>query len=66
MLSPGIDPGVAEDARFSPYKPGTGFGSALFNTCNGFNKINCYLMLWNVAHCSRASRFAFNRYRHWV
>jgi hypothetical protein len=64
---PGINPGAAEEAEFSRYKPGTGFGSALCDACNGFNEINCSLMLWNVAHrWNRASRFAFNRYRHWV
>jgi hypothetical protein len=67
VLPPGINPGAAEEPEFSRYEPGTGFGSALFNTRNGFNKINRYLMLWNVAHCwNRASWFAFNRYRHWV
>ena len=34
---------------------------------NGFNELNRYLMLWNVAHLwNQGSRFAFNRYRHWV
>jgi hypothetical protein len=67
VLPPGIDPGAAEEAKFSCYKPGTGFGSALFNARNGFNKINRYLMLWNVAyHWNRVSWFAFNRYWHWV
>ncbi len=67
VLPPGINPGAAEKAKFSCYKPGTGFGSALFDARNSFNKINCYLMLWNMAHhWNRASRFAFNRYQHWV
>jgi hypothetical protein len=67
VLAPGIDPRAAEDASFSRYKLGTGFGSVLIDACNGFNKLNCYLMLWNVAHrWNRVSRFAFNRYRHWV
>jgi hypothetical protein len=67
MLAPGIGPGGAEDASFSCYKPGTGFGSALINARNGFNKLNRYLMLWNMAHCwNRVSRFTFNRYRHWI
>jgi hypothetical protein len=66
-LTPGIDPEAAEDASFSRYKPGTNFGSALFDACNCFNELNRYLMLWNVAHrWNRGSRFAFNRYRHWV
>jgi hypothetical protein len=67
MLAPGIDPGAVEDASFSRYKPGTGFGSALIYACNGFNELNRYLMLWNVAHrWNQMSRFAFNQYRHWV
>ncbi len=67
VLAPGTDPGAAEDAAFSRYEPGTGFGSALFDARNGFNELNRYLMLWNVAHhWNRGSRFAFNRYRHWV
>ncbi len=67
VLAPRIDPGAAEDSSFSRYKPGTGFNSALFDARNGFNEINRYLMLWYVAHrWNRGSRFAFNRYRHWV
>ena len=67
MLGPGIDPGAAEDDSNSRYKEGTGFGSALFDAWNGFNELNRYLMLWNVAHLwNRGSQFAFNRYRHWV
>jgi hypothetical protein len=50
VLAPGTDPGAAEDATFSRYELGTGFGSALFDARNGFNEINRYLMLWNVAH----------------
>jgi hypothetical protein len=65
VLTPGVDLGAAEDASFSRYKPGTGFGSDLFDARNGFNELNRYLMLWNVAHrWNRGSRFAFNRYRH--
>jgi hypothetical protein len=42
-------------------------GSALIDACNGFNKLNPYLMLWNVDHrWNQVSRFAFNWYRHWV
>jgi len=45
----------------------TGFSSALFDARNGFNELNRYLMLWNVAHLwNQGSRFTFNRYRHWV
>ncbi len=58
---------VYANASFSRYEPGTGFGSALIDAHNGFNKLNLYLMLWNVAHrWKRVSWFAFNRYRHWV
>ena len=67
VLAPGVDPGAAEDATLSRYEPGTGFGSALFDARNGFNELNRYLMLWNVVHrWNRGSRFAFNRYWHWV
>ncbi len=45
MLGPGIDPGAAEDNNHSHYEEGTGFGSALFDARNGFNKLNRYLML---------------------
>ncbi|KAL3826408.1 hypothetical protein ACHAXA_008616 [Cyclostephanos tholiformis] len=68
VLDPRTDPNVAaEDATFTRYKPGTGFGSELFDARNGFNELNRYLMLWNVAHrWNRGSRFAFNRDWHWV
>jgi hypothetical protein len=45
VLAPGIDPRAAEDAMFSRYELGTGFGSALINARNGFNNLNRYLML---------------------
>ncbi len=67
MLGPGINPGAAEDDSHSHYEEGTRFGSALFDARNGFNELNHYLMLWNVAHLwNRGSWFAFNRYRPWV
>jgi hypothetical protein len=50
VLAPRIDPRAAKDASFSRYEPETGFGSAFFDAHNGFNEINQYLMLWNVAH----------------
>jgi hypothetical protein len=50
LLDPNVDPGAAEDDRQSRYEAETGFGSALFDARNGFNELNCYLMLWNVAH----------------
>ena len=50
VLASGINPRAAEDVTFSRYEPETGFGSALFDTRNGFNEIKRYLMLWNVAH----------------
>ena len=62
-----VDPGAADDNSHSHYKEGTGFGSSLFDARNGFNNVNCYLMLWNVAHLwNRGSQFAFHRYQHWV
>jgi hypothetical protein len=61
MLGPGIDPGAVEDDSHSRYEEGTGFGSALFDARIGFNELNCYLMLWNVAHLwNWGSQFAFN------
>ena len=67
MVDPLVDSGAAEDDSHSRYKEGTGFGSALIDARNGFNELNCYLMLWNVAHLwNRGSRFGFNCYRHWV
>jgi hypothetical protein len=67
LLATGVDPEVAENTSFSCYEPLTGFGFPLFDAPNGFNKLNCYLMLWNLAHCSnQGSRFAFNCYRHRV
>ncbi len=50
LLAPNVDPGVAEYDCHSRYKAETGFGSALFGARNGFNELNSYLMLWNVAH----------------
>ena len=50
MINPVVDPGTAKDDHHSHYEAGTGFGSALFGAKNGFNELNCYLMLWNVAH----------------
>jgi len=67
LLDPNVDPGAAEYDRHSRYEAETGFGLALFDARNGFNELNCYIMLWNVAHLwNRGSRFAFNHYRHWV
>jgi hypothetical protein len=61
------NPGAAEDTSNSRYEEGTRFSSALFDARNGFNELNRYLMLWNVAHLwNCGSRFAFNRYYHWV
>jgi len=67
LLGPNVEPGAAEDDRHSHYEAGTGFGSALFAARNCFNKLNRYLMIWNVAHLwNQGNRFAFNRYRQWV
>ena len=59
------DPGEAADVSRLRYVPDSGFGTALFDAKNGFNEVNRYLMLWTAAHqWTKASRFAFNRYRH--
>ena len=61
----GIDPGVSEDDELDRYEPNTGFGAGLYDAANAFGSMNRYLMLWEVAHrWNKASRFAFNRYRH--
>ena len=67
LRDPNVDPGATKDAHCSRYEARTGFGSALFDARNGFNELNRYLMLWDVAHLwNHGSRFSFNRYRHWV
>ncbi len=59
------DPGKAADTSRLCYVPDSGFGTPLFDARNGFNEVNRYLMLWTVAHrWTKASWFAFNRYRH--
>jgi hypothetical protein len=64
-IIPTMDPDKAADTFRLRYMPNSGFGNALFDARNGFNEVNWYLMLWTVAHCwTKASRFAFNRYRH--
>jgi hypothetical protein len=50
MANPRVDPGADADVSHSRYEEGTGLCSALFKARNGFNKLNRYLMLWNVAH----------------
>ncbi len=52
MLDPLVDPGSAEDDSQSRYVEGTGFGSALFDARNGFNKLNQYLMLCRIQSSS--------------
>jgi hypothetical protein len=67
LLAPNVDPGAAEYDHHSRYEAETGFGSALFDARNGFNELNRYLMLLNVAHLwNQGSRFEFKCYRHWV
>ena len=60
------DPSAAEsESQRSRYKPETGFGSMAVDAYNGFGEIKRYCMLYNVRHLwVRASRFVFNRYRH--
>jgi hypothetical protein len=43
-------PGDAADVSCSRYVPDSGFGTALFDAKNGFNKVNRYLVLWTAAH----------------
>jgi hypothetical protein len=59
------DSGEAAVISRSHYVPDSGFGTALFDAKNGFNEVNRYLLLWTAAHrWTKASQFAFNRYRH--
>jgi hypothetical protein len=56
------DPGEAADVFCLRNVPDSGFGTALFDAKNGFNEVNRF---WTAAHrWTKASRFAFNRYRH--
>ena len=65
--NPHVDPGAAEDDRYSRFEEDTGFGSGIFDAENAFNKLNRYLMLWTVGHrWAKGGRFTFNRYRHWA
>jgi hypothetical protein len=59
------DLGEAADVSHSRYVPDSGIRTALFDAKNGFNEVYRYLMLWTAAHrWTKASRIAFNRYRH--
>ena len=59
------DVGAAPDQTHSRYEPNTGFGCALFDASNGFNRLNRYQILWTVHHLLRkASQFVFNIHRH--
>ena len=42
-------------------------GTTLADTRNGFNKLSCLKMLWNVRqHWPAGARFPFNCYMYWV
>ena len=59
------DPGADPVDEHSRYQPHNGYGAGLYDADNAFQRLNRYLMLWNVAHLwHKASRFIFNRYRH--
>ena len=60
-INRGADP---EDSRLG-YVPGTGLGTNLFDADNKFNKVNRYLMLWQMAMLwSKVSCFVYNQYHH--
>ena len=64
-LSDDTDPGAAETTPLSRWEADVGFGAGLYDAENAFQKLNRYLMLWNAGHLwNKASRFLFNRYRH--
>ena len=66
VVDPTIDFGADPDDTRSRYEEGVGFGQALFDADNAFNRANRYLFLWTVRHrWNKASRFIFNRYLHW-
>ena len=59
------DPGADPVDEHSRYQPKTGYRVGLYNAENVFQKLNRYLMLWNIAHLwNKASCFILNRYRH--
>jgi len=64
---PELDAGIdREYVQHSRYQTGVGFGGGLFDADNAFGRQIRYKMLHVVAHrWNRASRFAFNLYRHW-
>ena len=42
------------------------WGILLVDAANGFNALNCKVMLWNVQHLwPRVARFTFNCYKYW-
>ena len=49
------DAGAAPDQTHSRYEPNTGFGCALFDASNGFNRLNRYQILWSVHHLWRTA-----------
>jgi hypothetical protein len=64
-ITPTTDPVKAANTSRSRYVLDSSFRTALIDARNGFNEVNRYLMLWTVAHrWTKASRFAFNCYRH--
>ena len=61
-----VDPGADPDDSRSWYVAGTGYDTDLFDADNAFNRLNRYMMLWQVVMLwPKAWRFVFNRYRHW-
>ena len=66
LEDPTVNYGADPEYTRSRYTPGTGYSTDLLNANNVFNKIYCYLMLWQTTMLwSKARQFAYNCYQYW-